>query len=120
MLRLLAQEMCVRVRKNKNTMITVNRSEFSASVSRQPCVPHAEVGHRWPQFLPDGNHYIFFVRSFDKERTRVYVGSLDSKQHRFALHTGYRTLWVPGYLLYLQDKTLVAQPFDAQKAELSG
>ena len=81
---------------------------------------HVEAGHRWPQFLPDGNHYIFFVRSYEKERTGVYVGSLDSKQHRFVLHTGYRTLWVPGYLIYLQDKTLVAQPFDAQKAELSG
>ncbi|HXW93813.1 MAG TPA: protein kinase, partial [Terriglobales bacterium] len=81
---------------------------------------HAETSHRWPQFLPDGNHYLFLVRSFDKERTGVYVGSLDSKLHDLVLHTGYRTLFVPGYLLYMQDKTLVAQPFDAQKAKLSG
>src|SRR5579859_361469 len=37
------------------------------------------------------------------------------------LHTGYEAVYVqPGYLLYLQDQTLVAQPFDAQKAELKG
>src|SRR5215472_1621985 len=99
-----------RVSADGGTPVTV--TEFDQS--------HGEAGHRWPQFLPDGNHYIFFVRSFDKERTGVYVGALDSKQHRFVLHPGYRTVWVPGHLIYLQDKTLVAQPFDAQKAELSG
>jgi len=82
---------------------------------------HTETSHRWPQFLPDGKHYIFFLRSWDKERTGIYVGSLDSKERRFLLHTGYRAIYVPpGYLLYLQDQTLVAQAFDAQKAELKG
>jgi len=37
------------------------------------------------------------------------------------LHTGYEAVYAQqGYLLYLQDQTLVAQPFDAQKAELKG
>jgi len=81
---------------------------------------NTEASHRWPQFLADGNHYLFFVRSYNKERTGIYAGSLDSKQHRFVLHTVYRALYVPGYLLYLQDKTLVAQPFDVHKAELGG
>src|SRR5215831_495811 len=38
MLRLLTEEMSVGVRKNKNTMVAVNCPEFSACVSRQPCV----------------------------------------------------------------------------------
>jgi serine/threonine protein kinase/Tol biopolymer transport system component len=80
-----------------------------------------ETSHRWPQFLPDGKHYLFFLRSWDKGRTGIYVGSVDSKERRFLLHTGYRAVYVPpGYLLYLQDQTLVAQAFDAQKAELEG
>ena len=82
---------------------------------------HTETSHRWPQFLPDGKHYIFFLRNWDKERTGIYVGSLDSKERRSLLHTGYRAVYVPqGYLLYMQDQTLVAQAFDAQKAELKG
>jgi len=81
---------------------------------------HLEDSHRWPQFLPDSKHYLFFVRSFDKERTGIYAGSLDSKEHRFLLHTGYQAVYAPGYLLYLQEQTLVAQPFDAQKVELRG
>ena len=82
---------------------------------------HTESSHRYPQFLSDGKHYIFFLRSWDKERTGIYVGSLDSKERRFLLHTGYRAVYVsPGYLLYMQEQTLVAQAFDAQKAELKG
>ena len=80
-----------------------------------------ETSHRWPQFLPDGKHYIFFVRNLDKEKTGIYIDSLDSKQHRFLLHTGYEAVYVsPGYLLYMQEQTLVAQAFDAQKMELEG
>jgi Tol biopolymer transport system component len=82
---------------------------------------HLEDSHRWPQFLPDGKHYLFLLRSFDKERTGIYAGSLDSKEHRFVLHTGYQAVYVPqGYLLYVQEQTLVAQPFDAQNPELKG
>lgn len=38
------------------------------------------------------NHYLFFLRNFDKERTGIYTGSLDSKEHRFLLHTGYEAV----------------------------
>jgi Tol biopolymer transport system component len=80
-----------------------------------------EQSHRWPQFLPDGKYYIFFVRSLDKEKTGIYAGSLDSKRHRFLLHTGYEAVYVlPGYLLYMLEQTLVAQAFDAQKMQLKG
>ena len=33
--------------------------------------------HRWPAFLPDGLHFVFFVRSSAAERRGVYVGRLD-------------------------------------------
>ena len=100
-----------RVSANGGTPVAV--SEFDKN--------HTEGSHRWPQFLPDGKHYLFFLRNYDKERTGIYAGSLDSKEHRFVLHTGCESVYVQqGYLLYLQDQTLVSQPFDAQKAELKG
>jgi eukaryotic-like serine/threonine-protein kinase len=80
-----------------------------------------EQSHRWPQFLPDGNHYQFFLRSADKSRTGIYVGSLDSKQHRMVLNTGYAATYVaPGYLLYMRDQTLVAHRFDSRKGNVIG
>jgi Tol biopolymer transport system component len=104
-------DLLYRVSANGGTAVVV--TEFDKD--------HTESSHRWPQFLPDGKHYLFFLRSWDKERTGIYAGSLDSKERRFVLHTGYRAVYVPpGYLLYLQDQTLIAQPFDAQKVELRG
>jgi serine/threonine protein kinase/Tol biopolymer transport system component len=80
-----------------------------------------EESYRWPQFLPDGNHYLFFLRSTDKSRTGIYVGSLDSKEHRMVLNTGYAATYAaPGYLLYMRDQTLVVQRFDADNATLMG
>jgi serine/threonine protein kinase len=80
-----------------------------------------EDSHRWPQFLPDGNHYLFLLRSIDKHRTGIYVGSLDHKEHRMVLNTGYgATYAAPGYILYMRDQALVAQRFDADKAVVIG
>ena len=33
--------------------------------------------HRWPAFLPDGVHFVFFVRSNVAERRGVYLGRID-------------------------------------------
>jgi serine/threonine protein kinase/Tol biopolymer transport system component len=80
-----------------------------------------EESHRWPQFLPDGNRYLFFSRSSDKSRTGIYLGSLDSKEHRMILNTGYAATFVaPGYLLYMRDQTVVAHRFDPDKGILIG
>jgi hypothetical protein len=36
-----------------------------------------DVSHRWPSFLPDGSHFLYFGLSVDDGRRGVYVGSLD-------------------------------------------
>ena len=36
-----------------------------------------ENSHRWPVFLPDGIHFLYFVRSIRAERRGVYVGRVD-------------------------------------------
>jgi hypothetical protein len=36
-----------------------------------------ENSHRWPMFLPDGRHFVYFVRSPQAERRGVYIGRLD-------------------------------------------
>jgi serine/threonine protein kinase len=80
-----------------------------------------ENSHRWPQFLPDGNHYLFFIRTFERDRAGVYEGALDSKEHHLVLRTGYRAFYVPqGYLLYVRDQTLMVQTFDANRGALAG
>ena len=41
-----------------------------------------EGSHRWPQFLPDGRHFLFTVRSGLADQRGVYVGTLDGKIKR--------------------------------------
>jgi len=79
-----------------------------------------EKSHRWPHLLPDGRHFLFTVRG-SPEASGVYAGSLDGKTRKFLLHLDTSTQYVsPGYLLFLEGDTLLAQAFDAQRLELTG
>ena len=84
-----------------------------------------ETSHRWPFFLPDGRHFLYLVASFgsggEQERMGIYVGSLDSKEERFLLAAKSTLAYAPpGYLLFLRERNLVAQPFDAGKLRITG
>lgn len=80
-----------------------------------------ENSHRWPVFLPDGNHYLFTARSDVKENTAIYVGSLDSKTTTRLLTAQSNVAYAqPGYLLFAREGTLMAQRFDAGTLTLSG
>jgi Tol biopolymer transport system component len=80
-----------------------------------------ETSHRWPYFLPDGRHFLFFVRSGKVENTGVYVGSLESKDTRQLLPNILSAMYAPpGFLLFLRNETLMALPFDATTLRLSG
>ena len=37
-----------------------------------------DTSHSWPVFLPDGVHYLYFVRSAQDERRGVYLGRIDA------------------------------------------
>jgi len=81
-----------------------------------------ETGHWWPQFLPDGEHFLFSVASAESGRAGLYVGSLSGGEPQRVLDVsaaGAVYAW-PGYLLFTRNRTLMAQPFDASSLRLSG
>jgi eukaryotic-like serine/threonine-protein kinase len=80
-----------------------------------------DTSHGWPHFLPDGRHFLYFASSDQPEQRGVYVGSVESKETKHLLTTDFKATYAPpGYLLFLRDETLMAQPFDAARLELSG
>jgi len=80
-----------------------------------------EISHRWPVFLPDGHHFLFVARSPQRENTAIYVGSLDSKETKRVLSADSSVAYAPqGYLLFAREGTLMAQPFDVGKLEVTG
>src|SRR5262249_30971472 len=78
-----------------------------------------EVAHRWPQFLPDGRHFLFFIDSVRPERTGTYLGSLDDRTITKLVDTP--AIYVaPKHLVYIRDRSLTAQNFDLSERRLTG
>ena len=78
---------------------------------------------RWPWFLPDGKHFIFFATSHtggDAKQNGIYFGSVDSTETHLVIATDSAAQYASGYLLYQANTALVAQPFDPQSGTLSG
>jgi serine/threonine protein kinase len=75
----------------------------------------------WPRFLPDGRHFIFWGSGDQAEHRGIYVGSLDSSEARFLVKSDFRAWYAPpGLLVFPRDETLMAQPFDTTRLELTG
>lgn len=100
----------------------------SAALATHLNSSHDEIGHYWPQFLPDGRHFLYFVRSHKSSENAIYAASLDGATNKRLLSSESRAQYVPdsqskagpGYLLYVRDRTLFAQRFNPDKLEVSG
>jgi hypothetical protein len=84
-----------------------------------------EVQHSYPAFLPDGRHFLYAsVGSrtggpFDPQG--VYVGSLDDAERvKLLLPGATQARYASDHVLFLQGGRLMAQPFDATRAERRG
>src|SRR5262249_55200886 len=81
-----------------------------------------EQFHNFPQFLPDGQHFLFEAVNADPSKTEAYIGSLSSKERKLLLVTGdtMPVYAAPGYLLLNRNGTLMSQAFDPRRFQLSG
>ena len=86
-----------------------------------------ENSHRWPVFLPDGRHFLYYARSRQKENRAIFVGSLDSKETRFLMSGTSNVLFAPGsagasegHLLFERDGWLVARKLDVERLRFEG
>ncbi len=83
-----------------------------------------ESTHRWPYFLPDGKHFLYFSRTAttatQAEGHAVYVASLDGRVNKLLLHTNSNAMYASGYLVFTRGSSLMAQQFDLKSLELKG
>ncbi len=80
-----------------------------------------QLSHRWPVFLPDGKHYLFYIQgSSGVEDSGIYLGSLDSKIRNLLVHSESSADFADGYLLFVRDSTLMAQKLNVRKLQLEG
>jgi serine/threonine protein kinase/Tol biopolymer transport system component len=84
-------------------------------------VPAEEVSHRWPWFLPDGRHFLYTGRNADPSKTAIYVGDLESgTRQRIRATTSNAVYSPPGFLLFVSERALMAEAFDAAHLRTSG
>jgi Tol biopolymer transport system component len=80
--------------------------------------------HRFPQFLPDGEHFVYLDRPGRLGAgalARVMLGRLGAATPvRRLLDHATNAAWADGRLLYVRDGALVAQPLDPKRLVLSG
>ena len=79
--------------------------------------------HRWPFFLPDGKHFVYYAASHNDighDRDSLYVASVEGGPSKFLLHAHANAAFANGHLLFVKDNALMAQPFDLSSLELSG
>jgi eukaryotic-like serine/threonine-protein kinase len=72
-----------------------------------------ETTHRWPHFLPDGNHFIFECGVGGvSELNRICAAALDSPAAKTILTASSNARYASGYLFYFHEGALHAHPFD--------
>jgi Tol biopolymer transport system component len=91
----------------------------TVAVVQDPAKKETSVG--WPQFLPDGKHYIYLLGGEKPEDGAYWIASIDSAEKtKLAPAQTLVEYAPPGYLLFVRDRTLVAEPFDASSRKITG
>ncbi len=84
----------------------------------------AAFSNRWPEFLPDGKHFIYLSGDLSAAGTQklgIRIGEVGTNEEKFLIQADSEAIYTaPGYLLFLRGDTLMAQRFDAGSRKLEG
>jgi serine/threonine protein kinase len=75
-------------------------------------VTTGSFGHRFPQLLPDGRHFLYFAEGED---AGIHMGVLGEKGSRKILDATAAVYAPSGHLLFVRDGSLYSQPFDVTR-----
>lgn len=80
-----------------------------------------QYGHRFPSFLPDGEHFLYAALPGRDGRFDIFVGSLGGGAAAFVgSMEGAPVYAEPGYILTARQGRLAAQAFDARSFKTTG
>ena len=87
----------------------------------EPEPSKGELGHWWPQMLPDGETILFTNYATPFERCSVAAYSLKSHQQKILVKGAMFGRYLPsGHLVFVRSETMLAAPFDLQRLALTG
>jgi Tol biopolymer transport system component len=103
----------------------VNADGSSASALTLNLAEKYEQSHRWPVFLPDGDHFLFWAGNFtnasDDRVSGIYITSLDAKAKKLVMLTRSNVGYSTDSLFYVDEKRqLIRIPFSTSKEATTG
>ena len=87
----------------------------------KPDTSRKETALRWPQFLPDGRHFLFASLPGREHTFDIYAGALGSSERRFVLRSEAAPICAGDHdLIVVQNGHLMDQPFDFRNLRAVG
>ncbi|MBZ5556005.1 MAG: hypothetical protein LAO77_01890 [Acidobacteriia bacterium] len=89
----------------------------TVAVAVDPAQPR--VSHRWPQILPDGEHFLFTETGPASGEGAMQLGTLGSPRSRQLLKEAYGAIYArPGFVLFAREGSVRLQPFDLRRLSI--
>ncbi len=102
----------------------VSAAGGAATAATKLDAARGETTHRWATFLPDGKHFLYMAGSHGQgtksESNAIYVGALGSSDRTLLLQARSNVAYASGHLLYMRERVLLAQRFDAESRGFTG
>jgi serine/threonine protein kinase/Tol biopolymer transport system component len=103
----------------------VNADGSQATPVTSKVLTRGQSSHRWPLFLPDGEHFLFLYAKFGtaaaKHDSAIYLSSLTQKELKPLVAARSNPGYAAGYLFYVDEKkALRAASLDVAKGSVSG
>jgi dipeptidyl aminopeptidase/acylaminoacyl peptidase len=97
-------------------------AELGGSPAALPSPPgrQADAVYVWPQFLPDGERYLFRIARGPRGAQGLFAGSLADDTFTRVLDTTVNVVAVERSLLFVRSGSLMAQPFDPENVRTTG
>jgi serine/threonine protein kinase/Tol biopolymer transport system component len=106
---------------NAGPLMRVSASGGTPEPATSLDASRGETGHRFPSFLPDGDHFLYAALPARAGTFNVYIGSLSGSKAELLMKAESAPVYAsPGYLLFDRKGGLVAQRFDPASRTLSG
>lgn len=93
----------------------------------KPDTARGESSYWYPQILPDGRRFLYLILFQEREKSGIYLASLDGKDKKRLVGARTSFRYLPpsgnersGHLLLLREDTLMAQPLDPRTLEFAG
>ncbi len=85
-------------------------------------IERGETRHLLPQFLPGGREFLYVAGTAQVNKSQLFAAKLGAKGQTAVLQVASNVTFIPqrpgmrkGYLLFVQDRVLMAQAFDIEK-----